>query len=245
MGAAYEATLVDASYGADCRALSATGTEGIIDGSEIVLDLDCAALTGLLALHASDTTVSADLTGNCALIVIGALNGYLYGIVYHLDDLVGAGSCADAATDTLLRIDLGNVVYDADSVLRTYLNAVAVTETSIGAGLIAGISKVCGETASKSLIIELSGGCVAGTVAGNVRYLFNNVLSLNAENRRDLRRALISAGNTEVGGSNLALSESLCIRITSRISAGTTVCPRQAFADCHCGCVLFYAEILV
>ena len=242
MGAAYEATLVDASYGTNSRALSTTGTERIIDGSEIVLYLDCAVRTSFLALHTSNTTVSTDLTGNCALIVIGAFNGYLYGIVYHLDDLVGAGSCTDTATDTLLGIDLSNVVFNADCVLGTYLNAVTVTETSIGTGLIAGICQVSGEAASKSLIIELSGGCVAGTVTGNVRYLFNNVLSLNAENCGNTLSGIVTAGDTEVGLSLFAFAKCFCVTVTAAITASSAVCTGEAVSHGYGGFVFLNAE---
>ncbi len=242
MRSAYEATLVDASYGTDCRTLSATGAEGIIDGSEIVLYLDRAVRAGLLALHASDTTVGADLTGNRAFIVVGARNGYLYGIVYHLDDLVGAGSCADAATDTLLGIDLSNVIFDADSILGTYLNAVTVTETSIGTGLIAGIREIGGETASESLVIELSGGCVAGTVAGNVCDLLDNVLSFNAENGGNALSGIVSAGDTEIGLSFVSFAQSLCVTVTAAIAAGSAVCAGEAVSDCYGGLVFLNAE---
>ena len=242
MRSADEVALVEASYGTNSRALSATGTETVIDGSEIVLYLDCAALTGLLALHASDTTVRTDLTGNRALIVAGALNDDLDGIVCDLDNVVGAGPCADTATDTLLRIDICNVVYDADSVLGTYLNAIAMSETSVVTGLITGISKVCGETATKSLIVELSCGSVAGAVAGNVCNLLNYVLSLNAESGGNTLSGIVSTGDAEVGLSLLAFAESLGVTVAAAIAAGSAVCAGEAVSDCYGGLVFLNAE---
>ena len=242
MRSADEVTLVEASYGTNSRALSATGAEGVIDGCKIVLYLDGSVGAGLLALHASDTAVGADLTGNRALVVVGALNCNLYGIVDQLDDMVGAGSCADTSTDTLLRIDICNVVYDADSVLRTYINAVAVSEAGVDTGLVSGISKVCGETATKSLIVELSGGSVAGAVAGNVCNLFHNVLSLNAESVGNTLSGIVSTGDAEVGLSLLAFAESLGVTVAAAIAAGSAVCAGEAVSDCYGGFVFLNAE---
>ena len=242
MRSADEVTLVEASYGTNSHALSATGTETVIDGSEIVLYLDCAVWAGLLALHASDTTVRTDLTGNRALIVVRTVNGHLYGIVNDLNDVVGAGSCADTATDTLLRIDICNVVYDADCVLGTYLNAIAVSKTSVVTGLITGISKICGETATKSLIVELSGGSVAGAVAGNICNLLNYVLSLNAESGGNTLSGIVSTGDAEVGLSLFAFAKCFCVTVATAITTSSAVCTGEAVSDCYGGFVFLNAE---
>ena len=74
MRAADEVTLVDAVYRASSRTLTTAGAEGVIDGREVVDNLDSAIRTSLLTLHTADTTVGAYLSCQGTLIVVGALN---------------------------------------------------------------------------------------------------------------------------------------------------------------------------
>ena len=238
MCAADEVALVDTMYGASLDTLSATGALVIIDGRKIIYDGDSAVGAGLLALTAGDTAILTALANCRALIVIRALYNDALGILDKVNDTVGALSCAHATADALSRIDASYAILDSDSIPRTNAYAIAVAKAGVGAELITRVVEVSNSTAIYAVIDESALGRRTVAVAGNVCNLLDNVLGLNAENRSDLRRALISAGNTEVGGSNLAISESLCIRITSRISASTAVSTGEAVTDSEIALVL-------
>ena len=242
MCAADEVALVNTMYGASLDTFTATGALIIIDGREVIYNLDSAVGTGLLALTAGDTAVLTALSNCRALIVVRALYNNALGILDKVNDTVGALSCAHATADTLSRIDASYAVLNSDSVLGTDAYAIAVAKAGVGAKLIARVVEVSNSTAIHAVIDESALGRRTVAVAGNVCNLLDNVLSLNAENRRDLRRALVSAGNTEVSGSNLALSESLCIRITSRISASTAVSTGEAVTNSEIALVLLDAK---
>ena len=237
-----EAALVDAVYGTNLNACAAACAKALIDGSEVILNGDRTVGTGLLALHTADTAVLAVLTSVCTLIVVRALNDNALGVVDKVDDAVGTLSDADAAADTLLGVNSGNAVLNLDSVLRTYRNAVAVAEAGVGAESVTAIGHIGGAAGFLALIVVLSFNNVAGTVAGNVSNLLNNLSSLNAENCSDALSGVVTAGDTEVGLIGGLLSKSLCVAVTSRVSAGAAVSARQTVTDGNGGLVLLNAE---
>ena len=237
-----EVALVDAMYGTNCRTLTASSTERVVDGSEVVNNLDSAALTGLLTLHTADTAVGAYLSCHSALVVVGALNYHTGSILDKVDDTVGTLSYTDATADTLSGVNSCYTVFNSDSVLRTSNRAVTVAKTSKVTRLVTAVNHVCGEAGLVALVLELSFGCVAGTVTSNVCNLLDNVCRLNAEDSGNLLSSVVTAGNTEVGGGGSLVCESLSVAVTSGVAAGTAVGTGQTLTDSYSGLVLLYRK---
>ena len=242
MRSANKVILVDAMYGANLNARKASRAKRIIDGCKVAFHLNRSVGASLLALHASNASVCAELASDSTLIVIGALNNYLYGIVYKLDDVVGTFANAHAASNTLLRVYLCNAIRNGDSISGTNTCTVAITKASVVTSLITVIEEICGYTALKAFVVILSFGCVAVTVTSNVCNLFNNVLSFNAKNVGNRCRGLIAAGNAEVCFAYASLCQCLCIAVTTGIAARTTVCTGQACSDGNRCFVFLYAK---
>ena len=242
MRSADEATLVDTVHGTRLYACAAAGTEVVVDGCEVVLNSDSAVGTGLLALHTADTAVRAVLTCVCALVGVRALNNNAYGIVKKVNDAVGALTNADATADTLLRIYTRYAILDSDSVLRTNRYTVTVAEAGEGAELVAAVRHISGKAGLYALIFVLLFIDAAGAVAGYEGNLLDNVLSLNAEDSRDISRSLVTAGNTEVGLVGGLFSESLCVAVASGVAAGAAGGAGQTVTDSNEGLVLLNAE---
>ena len=233
---------MDAFYGAYLDTLAARSTERVIYGGKIILDLYSTAGAGLFAFHTADATVGAILTGKSALILVGAFNNHACGIVDKVDDSVGTLAYTYAASNTLLGIDTGNAVLNRNSVLRTYSRTVTVAEAGEGAVLIAAVSHICGEAGLVTLIVALSGSCITGAVAGNVSNLFNNVLGFYAKNGSDRLCGTVTAGNTKIGFIGGFVCESLCIAVTTGVSASTAVSTGKTVTDSNRSLVLFYSK---
>ena len=242
MCAADKVPLVDAMYGTSLGTCAAAGTEIVIDGCEVVLYGDSTLGTGLLALHTADTAVGAVLTCKRALIVIGALYYNTGGIVNDLYDAVRTDARAHSATDTLGRINVCDSVRDAYCVLRTNLCTVAVAKAGKRTALITAVRKVCRDTAFVSVVIVLALYCVTGAVAGNVRYLFNNVSRFYAEDLRDLSCCAVTAGDTEVCCVRGLVGKCLSVAVASAVTARATVSTGQAVTDSNCGLIFLYTE---
>ena len=242
MCAADKVSFVDTMYGTNLFALSAACTQRIVDGCKVVFNLDSAVRTGLLALHTADTAVSAVLTCKRALIVIGALYYNTGGVVNDLYDAVRTDARAPSATDTLGRVNVCDPVRDAYGVLRTNLCAVTVAKAGKRTALITAVRKVCRDTALVSVIIVLALYCVAGAVAGNVRYLFNDVSRFYSEDLRDLSCRAVTAGDTEVCCVCGLVGKCLSIAVASAVTARATVSAGQAVTDSNCGLIFLYTE---
>ena len=242
MSSANEVALVDAVYGTNLNTRATAGAERIIDSCEIILYGDCTVGAGLLTLHTAYTAVGAILTGESTLIVVGALNNYAGGVVDKVNDAVGTLTYADATADTLLGIDFCHGVLNGDSTLRTNLNAVAVAKTSIGAEFISAVRHVSGKTGSVPLEVVLSGSGIAGTVAGNVCYLLNNVCRLNSKKRSNLLCGVVAAGDTEVGLVGSLFCKSLCVAVAAAVAARTAVGTGKAVTDSNCSLILLDTE---
>ena len=199
MCAADKVALVQTMYGTNLHAGSTAGAERIVDGRQVIDDGNGTVRAGLLTLHTADTAVGAVLAGYSTLIVVGAGNDHTSGIVDQLDDVIGTFTGADATADTCLRIHLCHAVFDANGILGADLHAVAVAKAGGGTGAVAVVGKVGCKTGLKALIVVLLLYDVAGAVAGHVGHLFNDVLSLDAEDLCDLLGDAVAAGNTEVG----------------------------------------------
>lgn len=242
VSSANEVAFVDAVDGANLYARAATGAEGVIDGSKVVLNGDSALRTGLLTLHTADTTVGAVLTCESTLILVGALHNHAGGVVDKVDDTVGTLAYADAAADTLAGVNVSYAVFNGDGVLRTNSCAVAVAEAGVGAVLVTAVCHVCGETGLVALIVALSGCSLASTVAGYESNLLDNVFGLNAEDGSDTLCGRVTAGHAEVGLVGGLFSESLCIAVTSGVAASATVSAGETVTDSHCGLILLDCE---
>lgn len=245
MCAAEEVVLVDAVNGADSGTLAAAGALVVVDNGKVVNNFYCAVGTGLLALAAGNTAVLAALANSRALIVVRALYNDALCILDKMDNVVGALACTHTATDTLGGIDLGNAIINGDSVLGADSHAIAVAKAGISAKLIARVAEVSNTTALDAVVDVSALGSLTVTVAGNVCNLLYYVLRLNAEDGSDLLRALVSAGNAEVGGSSLTLCKSLGISIATRVAASAAVSAGEGVTDGEEGLVLLDAKELV
>ena len=242
MCSADEVTLVDAVHGTNRYALATAGAEAVIDGSEVVNNLDSAVGTGLLTLHTADTAVGAYLSCHSALIVVGALNYHTGGILDKMDNTVGALSYTDAAADTLSGVNSCYTVLHGDSILRTSHSAVAVAKTSKVTSLVTAVNHVSGKAGLLTLVLKLSFSGVAGAVAGNVCNLLNNVCRLNAENSGDLLSGSVATGHTEVGSRGGLVSESLGVAVASGEATSAAVCTGEALTDSHSGLILLHRK---
>ena len=245
MCAADEVALVDTMNGANLGAFAAAGALVIIDNGEVVNNLDRAVWTGLLTLAACDTAVLAALANCRALIVIRALYDYANGILNKMDNAIRTLACTHTATDTLGGVDLGNAVLDRNGVLGTDSHAIAVAKAGVCTKLIARIAEIGNSTALNAVVDVSALGSLTVAVAGNVSNLLYNVLRLNAKDGSDLLRALVSAGNAEVGGSSLTLRKSLGISIATRVAASAAVGAGEGVTDSEELLVLLDAEELI
>ena len=227
---------------ASLNASSATGAQRVVDGCQVVFNLNCTVGTYLLALHAANASVCANLAGKSTLIMVGAFNNYVYGVVYKLDDVVGAFASAHAAANALFGVDLCNTVFKRDRVFGADTNAVAVTEAGIIAGLVTVIQKVCCNTALIALVVVFLVGSLAVSVTSNVCNLFNNVLSFYTKDSRNFFCGIVTAGNAKVCFVFTSVSQCFGITVATGIAASATVCTRQTSSDCNCGFVFLYAK---
>ena len=102
MRTADEVALVYAMNGANGCTLAAAGTLRVIDGCEIVDNVDGIVGAILLTLAASNTAVGARLARFRTLCVAGALDNNARGISDKVNDRVRTGSRADTASDTFI-----------------------------------------------------------------------------------------------------------------------------------------------
>lgn len=215
MCAADEVIFVDAVYGADFNACSASGAKRIIDDSEIVFNLYSLCGAGLLAFHAADASVRAILARQRALVMIGAFDDDAGGVVDQLDYVVGAGANADAAADAFDGGNARDAVFNADSIVGAFVGAVAVAKAGEGAAFVSLVKKVCGSAGFCASVDVFVLNDIACSAAGNVCNLFDNVLSFNAEYACDRASGGIAAGGAKIGLIDLFLRQSLCITVAS------------------------------
>ena len=243
VGAANEVAGVYTSHRTHRLASPATRALGIIDGGKIVNNLDCTVGTGLFALAAGYTAVKTNLANLCDLAVAVALYNNARCVVNKMNNAVGAGLYTNTATDTLSRIDFGNILFgDADSVTGTRGNTVAVAKAGEGAEAVAGIAEVCGNAAFRTGVLILFLLRSTRAVAGNVRHLLNDVGSLKSHNLGNALCNAVTAGNAERGVVGFALGKSLCISVTAGEAASAAVCTGKAIADCRSTLILLYPK---
>ena len=83
---------MDTMNGANLGTFAACGTKIVVYYGEVINHGDSTGGTVLLALTASDTTVSTYLAHVSTLLVVGAFYDDTGGILYHLDETIGTCS---------------------------------------------------------------------------------------------------------------------------------------------------------
>jgi hypothetical protein len=163
----------------------------------------------------------------------GALNNDSAGLGEHADDALGTGLGTKATTDTSNGVNLSNAVLgiDVNSILGTNSHTIAVTKTSVGTLGVTGIGGLSRLTGLNTVVNVLSVLCLALTVTSNVSYLCSNVTCSETTDLGNLSSNLGAAGNTESRVIALALTESLCITVTARVTASTAVCSGETITN--------------
>ena len=98
---AEKASFLQTMHGADLNAKAAGGTFFVINRGKIILHGDSAGGAVLFALHTADTAALADLSYVRAFIFVGTLYDNARRVLDKVDNAVGAGLGAKAATDAL------------------------------------------------------------------------------------------------------------------------------------------------
>lgn len=241
MCAADEVSLMDAMHGAAVLALSAADTFFVIDHGEVVFHVDRVFGAILFAFSATDTTLDTRLADGGAFIVVGTLDDDFHGVVDKMNDMVGAFTCADAASHALAGIDVSHALLDADRVMRADSRAIAVAEASEGAESVAGKCHIGGFTGLGTVVFELAASFTVA-VTSDVSDLFHDVCGFHAEDVGDTLRGSVTAGNAEVRLIRFALGKGCRIAVATGETAGTAVGTGEALADGFRLFVLFYGE---
>ena len=127
-------------------------------------------------------------------------------------------------------IDAGNAVLHGDGVFRAGSGAVAEAHAAEDAAAVAAVEQLRRRAGGDAPVVSLDARSLARSRALHNRDLFHNVLSLHAEQRRDLRRDCIRAGNAEVC-LRARLQQGLCIAVAAGVAARAAVCAGQAGTD--------------
>ena len=99
-------------HGASLGTIAAADTFFIVDDCKIMLNVNCVVLAGLLAFSTADTAVCTRFSRYRTLIVIGAENNNARSALNEMNNVIGTNSGTHTTTDTELRINLGNTVFD-------------------------------------------------------------------------------------------------------------------------------------
>ena len=242
MCSAHEVTLVNAMHGADGGTGATTGALLVIDGCKVVYHGNCTVGAGLFALLTADTAVGAILSYRRTAVVVRALDNNAGGIVDKVDDVVGAGTCANTAANTLTGVNLCHAVDNADGIFGTYGGTVTVAKAGIGAEAVTAVSEVSVLAGLDAHVLVLLLYDVAGAVAGNVCNLFYNVLRLNAEDPCDILCRGVTARGTKVCSGFGSICESLRISVTAGVATSAAVCTGEAVTDSNEFLILFNSE---
>ena len=244
MCATDKVTLVDTMDGANLTALAAGYALLIVYNSEIVHDVTSVLGTASLALAAGNTAVKTELAHYGTLIVVRAFHHNARGVAKEVDNAVGTGTHAQTATYALTLVNNRDASLGyLDSILGTNGNTVTVAEAGEGTGAVATVEKICRTTALGACrIVVFSILPVTHTVTGDVCHHLDNVLSLNAEDRRDFPCGAITAGGAEVRFFALTLGKCCGIAVTARVAAGAAVSTGEALADSDLALVNLHGE---
>ena len=244
MSATNEVTDVNTMHRANLVTTLTTIALAVIYGRNVVNKGYGSVGTSLYTLAAGYAAVFTNLAHVCTLVVVVTLNNNGGGVIYQMNNAVGAGFCTKTATDTTAGVNFGNllVVIYANRISGTNGNTVTVAKAGKGAKSVAGKALICRLTAPRSVIKILSLFGRTRAVAGNICYLFNNIICHKAHNLSYLLCGSVTAGNAERGIAGLALGESRCVSVTSGKSASTAVCAGKTFSDRSRPFILLYSE---
>ena len=171
----------------------------------------------------------------------GALNNNASALLNDVDNVVRTGLSADSTTDTLGRIDVSNAVLgiDADCILRTYCDTVAVTKACEGTSGITCVAHISSRTGLNAVVNELSVFGKAGAVTTNVSDLSLYVACCKTHDLGNLSSNISATGSTKTGVVGFTLTESLCIAVTTGETTSTAVCTGEAITNCKNTLILF------
>ncbi len=220
-----------ALLGTSLSTFAAANALALIDMGKIIGNGNSLMLAGLDTLHAADAACLASLHSLCALLLVVAHYKQLVVSGDNLDNIVRAGLSTKSAADAGMGINMSNAILNIDSVLGTNLSAVAKAHTSEGAGSLAAKEDLGSLAGFHALILILIGGILAGTIASYNSDHGNDFSCFKSKQSADALCSVSSAGNTEVSSGLLAGDKSLCVRITTCISAGAAVCTGQALTN--------------
>ena len=231
-------TRVNAMYGANRDTLCTARAKRIVNGGKIVVHLNRTVRAGLFAFHATDTAIGAAFARLRTLVVIRTRYDDFGVIVDQLDDVVGAFSDTDSASDAEGRINYRHTIPNRDGILRAGSYTVAVAVTSIATRLVTAVEQFNRTAGLGTAIVKFFGYDVAVSVAGNVCYFFNHVQCFNTEDFGNHACGGVAAGNAKVSCLCGAIAQRLCIAVTAAVAAGTAIGTGQTFADQR-DCLIF------
>lgn len=215
---------------ANISAVTALNALCNIDLSQCILDNDriCRAFT--LALHAANASYIAHLHNCSTLIVVRACRHDLLSFGDELNDALGAGISTGTAANAAVSVDLCNTILDVNCIKLAGSCAVAKTNASEGAGLVALAAKQhCCLAVLRTAVVEALLGIAAG--ASNMCNHLNSVSTAYAHDLGDLCSSLGTACYALIG-SSFALGNSSSVTITAGESAAAAVCACKAFTNC-------------
>ena len=244
MSAANEVTDVNTMHRANLVTTLTTIALAVIYGRNVVNKGYGAVGTSLYTLAAGYTAVLANLAHISTLVVVVTLNNNGGGVIYQMDNAVGAGFCTKTATDTTAWVNFSNSLFGiyANRISGTNGNTVTVAKAGKGAKSVAGKALICYLAALRAVINILSFFGNARAVTSNIGNLFNNISRNKSHNVGNLFSSAVTAGNTKGGVVGFALGESFCIAVTAREAAGSAVCTGEAISYRRRALVLLYRE---
>lgn len=226
----YDSALADCILRADCCALAAVYALVVIDLSVEVDHMDRIMLAGLLALHTADTGDLADLHSLSALVVVAAQDMSLLTIRYQRDNVLRASLNAQTAGYALILIDHGQPVLDNDCILRAYCCTVALAQTPVITGAVAGEHQRCCLTGINAVIDILGRSVAADTITVNHSSSADHLACRLAEDLCTLFCHIRAAGRakTDLGCTSC---QRCSITVTTGKTAGTAVSAGKYFPD--------------
>lgn len=197
-----------------------------------IIDLYGAVFAYLYALHTADTSLCTLFSRNNALVVVLTEDcgfSLMQGKKFY--NLLGAGIYAFFTCAACDRINARDTVAYMNGVERTYLYAVAETETAEDTLFLAAVELLCHAAGVYADIIHLLDcGVVIALTENDSRHGLD-FARFKSHYLRNLLGNGGSAGIAERGIRGLALGERRRVTRTSRISARTAVSAGETFGD--------------
>ena len=218
----------------------------VVDGSEVVLDVDGVEFACSLAHATADAGDRAVLAGVGTLLSVVAADNDL-GLVLgnDLDQAVGAGLDAGAAACALVAVDDSNTLDDVDRIEFAGSFAVAQSQTSVGAGL-AAAEELLGSLTGRDIRIFIQFLCIIGrAVAHDVCNFFLHAVCALAQDSGKFFRTGRAADCTLGAGNAIGIFHE-CVRIviTACVTAAAAVCAGELRTHQDEFLIFLYVEYL-